>query len=268
MRYRRRMLRGFESRAVSAEGFTRTVHFKGEGPGVLVIHEIPGITPEVAHFAERVIERGYRVAMPELFGEAGRPFSYGYMAKEMAASACVRREFSVLARRRSSPITHYLRALCRELHAECGGTGVGAVGMCLSGNFALSLMVDPSVMAPVLSQPSLPLGITRSHRRALHVTDDDLACIKKRVERRETRVLGLRFHDDPLCPPERFERLREELGEGFEGIELRQGERNPASVTPVAHSVLTQELVDEEGHPTRAALDRVLAFFDQHLRAA
>lgn len=262
------MLEGYEGRRFSAEGYTREVHYRGSGPGVLVIHEIPGITPEVVRFADRVVERGYRVAMPDLFGTPGRSFSYPYMAREMAAAACVRREFSVLARRRSSAITDYLRALCRDLHAECGGPGVGAVGMCLTGNFALSLMVDPSVMAPVLSQPSLPLGLTRGHRRALHVSDEDLVCIKRRVSCGETRVLGLRFHGDPLCPPERFERLREELGEGFEGIELRQDERNPESIAPVAHSVLTMELVDEVGHPTRKALDRVLAFFDEHLRAA
>jgi dienelactone hydrolase len=260
------MMDGFESRTFSAEGYSRRVHTRGEGPGVVVIHEVPGITPEVERFANIVVERGYRVAMPELFGTRGKAFSFPYMFQQLAAAGCVRREFSVLARRRSSPITNYLRALCRDVHAECGGPGVGAVGMCLTGNFALSLMVDPSVMAPVLSQPSLPLGLTRSHRRALHVADDELECIKRRVRGGETRVLGLRFHDDPLCPPERFERLREELGEGFEGIELAQSDRNPESAAPVAHSVLTMELVDEAGHPTREALERVLAFFDEHLK--
>jgi dienelactone hydrolase len=261
------MLEGYESRSFSAEGITRTVHYRGEGPGVVIIHEIPGITPEVERFARLVVERGYRVAMPELFGTAGKAFSYPYMLREIAAATCVRREFSVFARRESSPVTNYLRALCRDLHGECGGPGVGAIGMCLTGNFALSLMVDPSVMAPVLAQPSLPFGITPSHRRALHVSDDELACIKRRVQVGETQVLGLRYHGDPLCPPERFERLREELGEGFESIELEQRDRNPKSSAPVAHSVLTMELVDEEGHPTRRALDRVLSFFDQQLKA-
>lgn len=262
------MIEGFESREFTAEGFTRTVYEAGQGPGVVIMHEVPGITPEVLRFARYVMDRGYRVVLPELFGEAGRPFSLPYAMREIAKATCVRKEFAILARRRSSPITDYLRALCRDVHARCGGPGVGAVGMCITGNFALALMVDPSVMAPVLSQPSLPFGLTRDHRRALHVTDDDLVCIKRRVASGETRVIGLRFHGDPLCPPERFERLREELGDGFEGIELSPKDANPESPAPRPHSVLTLDLVDREGHPTRRALDRVLAFFDEKLRPA
>ena len=80
-------------------------------------------------------------------------------------------------------------------------------------------------------------------------------------------MLGLRFTRDPLCPPERFERLRSELGRGFEGIEIDSARGNPHGIAATAHSVLTTDLVDREGHPTRAALERVLAFFDEQLRS-
>jgi len=249
----------------SHEGSERVVYRAGSGPGVVVMHEIPGIYPEVVEFCERVVGAGFSVALPELFGRTGRPFSNTYAATQIA-KACVSKEFSVLASRESSPITTWLRALCRKLHAECGGPGVGAIGMCLTGNFALSLMVDPSVMAPVLSQPSLPFPLGAARKRALHLSDEDLGVVKERVCNEGRRVVGLRFTRDPLCPPERFARLREELGEGFEAIEIDSSRGNPHGIPGSAHSVVTKDLVDAEGHPTKAALDRVLEFFGECLR--
>ena len=257
-------LEGFEAIPFTHAGATRDVYQRGRGPGVVVIHEIPGITPEVARFGRRVADEGFTAFLPHLFGTPGKPLSSGYVLAQMAR-ACVSREFAVLARRESSPITDWLRALCRHAHERCGGPGVGALGMCLTGNFALALMVDESVMAPVLSQPSLPFPVSASHREALHVSDPDLAAAKGRAQL-GCGVLGLRFTRDPLCPPERFERLRRELGAGFEAIEIDSGPGNPHGIPRTAHSVLTKDLVDQAGHPTRAALERVLAFFGERLR--
>ncbi|MFA6241293.1 MAG: dienelactone hydrolase family protein [Candidatus Hydrogenedentales bacterium] len=236
---------------------------KGSGPGVVVMHEIPGIIPEVRTFAERVAGAGFTVFVPLLFGTPDKPFSKSYMAGQMMR-ACISREFALLAARKSSPITIWLRALCRHVHAELGGKGVGALGMCITGNFALALMVDDVVMAPVLSQPSLPISLGSARRRALHLSDEDLDTVKRRVAA-GVCVLGLRFTHDSLCPPERFQRLRDELGDGFEGIELDSSPGNSFGHPLDAHSVLTRHLVDKEGQPTRGALNRVLAFFHEHL---
>jgi dienelactone hydrolase len=227
------------------------------------MHEIPGITPQVAEFGRRVAEAGFTAFLPHMFGTPGKPLSVPYVLREMGR-ACVSREFRVLARNESSPITDWLRALCRHAHAECGGAGVGAVGMCLTGNFALALMVDPSVMAPVLSQPSLPFGVSPSHRAALHLSEGDLREAKRRAGE-GCGVLGLRFTHDAMCPGTRFATLRREFGDGFEGIEIDSGPGNPHKIKRIAHSVLTTDLVDEEGHPTRAALERVLGFFRERL---
>ena len=81
-------------------------------------------------------------------------------------------------------------------------------------------------------------------------------------------MLGLRFSADKGSPPERFETLRRELGDAFEGIEIDSSPGNPAGIPARAHSVLTVDLVDEPGHPTRLALDRVLAFLTERLAAA
>lgn len=248
----------------TAQDVTRTVYRRGSGPGVVIMHEIPGITPEVARFARFVSDAGFTAFMPHMFGEPGREFSIPYVVNQMAR-ACISREFRVLARNESSPITDWLRVLCRHAHAECGGPGVGAIGMCLTGNFALALMLEEAVLAPVLSQPSLPFPLSRAHRRALHVSDETLRVVKRRAAN-GCGVLGLRFTHDPMCPGERFERLRDELGKaGFESIEIDSGRGNPQRIPRTAHSVVTTDLVDESGHPTREALDRVLGLFRERL---
>lgn len=259
-------LSGFDESTFTHATATFPVYRTGTGPGVVIIHEIPGITPQVARFARRVADAGFTVVLPELLGTAGRPLSATYLA-ESVARVCVRREFHVLARNGASPIVEPLKALCRALHAELGGPGVGALGMCLTGNFALAMMVDAAVAAPVLSQPSLPFGITASHRAALHISPEDLGCVKERVAH-GARVLGLRFTHDMACPRARFDHLRRELGAGFEAIEIDSGPGNGHGIPRYAHSVLTNDLVDREGHPTRAALDRVLGFFTERLQAA
>jgi dienelactone hydrolase len=256
-------LSGFVEGTFTHDGVERTIFRRGSGPGVVVMPEIPGITPPVARFAECVADAGFTAFVVSLYGTPGRPFA-GLYPIGVFARVCVSREFSVLAANASSPITIYLRALCRHVHAELGGKGVGAIGMCMSGNFALALMVEPSVMAPVLSQPSLPLGIGAENRAGLHLSPEDLAVVKMRVAE-GCPVLGMRFTQDLLVPPERFARLRRELGAGFEAIEIDSSSKNRWGIKPWAHSVLTEQLADEAGHPTREALDRMLAFFKERL---
>ena len=258
------MLEGFTSTEFTHEGEMRTVYRRGEGPGVVIMHEIPGITPEVARFARRVADAGFSVAMPHMFGTPGKPLSVGYAAGQMVR-ACIGREFHVLAAQRSSPITDWLRALARALHQEVGGKGIGAIGMCLTGNFALSLMMDECLMAPVLSQPSLPFPLGGERKAALHLSPEGLARVKQRAAA-GVPVLAMRFTGDPLCPKERFETLRRELGGRFEAIEIDSSPGNKYGIPRTAHSVVTKDLVDQEGHPTRQALDRVIAFFTERLK--
>jgi dienelactone hydrolase len=253
-------LDGFREESFTYEGKTRTVYRRGVGPGVVVMHEIPGIHPGMISFAVRLADAGFSVAMPVMFGTPGKPLSTGYI-REQVLHACVSREFRLLAARKSSPITDWLRALCRSLHSELGGKGVGAIGMCLTGNFALALMVDEAVMAPVLSQPSLPIGFGKSRRAGLHLSDEDLAVAKGRG----VPVLGLRFTEDRACPGERFDRLRAEFGDRFLAIEIDSSQGNAYGIPRDAHSVLTNHFVDQDGHPTKHALERTLAFFRERL---
>jgi dienelactone hydrolase len=247
-------------------GETRTVFKSGEGPAVIVMHEVPGLYPGIAEFGRKVIAAGFTVYMPSLIGTPGKALSVGYNVDTLAR-ACVAREFTVFATRTNSAITNWLRELSRFAHLECGGVGVGAVGMCLTGGFALAMMVDEWVQAPVLSQPSLPFGVTRAQKRDLGIDDATLARVKQRAADGAC-VMGLRFTSDRMVPRERFERLREELGDNFIAVEIDSSRGNPHDIPGTSHSVLVQHLVDEPGHPTRQALDQVMAFFSERLLEA
>ena len=257
------VLEGFDESTFMHGGVTRAVFRAGSGPGVIVIHEVPGVTPLVAAFGRRVAEQGFTAVLPSLFGTPGKSPSAGYIARSML-HGCVSREFATFALRSTSPVTEWLRALARQVHAECSGPGVGAVGMCLTGGFALAMAVDDELLAPVLSQPSLPLALTRSRARDVGVSDADLARVRERTAE-GLCVLGLRFTGDRAVPAARFERLREELGDAFIAVEIDSSRGNTLGIPRSAHSVLTEHLVDAPGHPTREALDQVLAFFRERL---
>jgi dienelactone hydrolase len=256
-------LEGFTKESFEAEGKRRDVYRAGSGPAVIIMSEAPGMTPEQAVFGSRVVAAGCTAVMPNLFGDPGRPMSAGYTLKSLGP-ACVSREFSCFALKRTSPITTWLRALAAHEHERCGGPGVGAVGMCFTGGFALAMMVDEVMLAPVLSQPSQPFPITKKHKADIGISDEDLAKVKERTAAGQC-LLGLRFTNDPFCFPQRFETLRRELGDKFIAVEIDSAPGNPYGHPKNAHSVLTHHLVDQEGTPTRAALDRTLAFFRENL---
>lgn len=257
----------FERTTFSLDDKTRDVYRKGSGPAVVVISEIPGITPGVLGFADRVVDIGCTAVLPNLFGEAGKAPSAVYTAQSIVP-ACISRDFQAFARRQTAPVIDWLRALARAEHERCGGPGVGVVGMCFTGGFGLAMIAGAPVLAPVLSQPSLPIGVTKAQKRDLGVSDEDLAEIKSQCAARDLSVLGLRFTHDRLVPAERFQRLREELGDHFVAVEIDSSPDNPHGNPRTAHSVLTEHLVDEPGHPTRDALDQVLALFRTRLLSA
>ncbi len=255
---------GFDLKSATFEGKTYPVYRAGSGRGVIIVHEVPGITPPVADFAKRVVDRGFTVLMPSLFGTVGKPATIPYSISSMLR-ACVSREFHCLAAGAASPITTWLRALARQTHEELGGPGVGVVGMCLTGGFGLAMMVDDSVAAPVLSQPANPLPLGKARQAALGLSEADLAAVRKRAAE-GCQVLGLRFTSDAAVRRTRFEALSDLLGDKFIAIEIDSSKGNPHGIKRSAHSVLTEELVDQPGHPTREALERVLAFLDERLR--
>jgi dienelactone hydrolase len=243
------VLEGWEPGEFTAAGISHRTYRRGRGPGVVVIHEIPGITPLVTRFANDVVERGFTVVMPSLTGTPGKAPSGPYATAQMA-KVCISREFTAFALNQTSPVIAWLRALARNLHQEVGGPGVGAVGMCFSGGFALGMMVDGIMLAPVLSQPSMPLPIGSARGADLNLSPDDAATIAQRAAD-GCQVLGLRFTGDRLVG-DRFSSLRELLGDAFIAVEL------PSS-SAADHSVLTEQRDD-------ASVARVLDFLVEKLQ--
>lgn len=254
----------FSRREISHRGKTKPVLVTGDaGPAVIVIHEVFGFTPPLARFCRWVRDAGFRVYAPILLGTSDAN-NVEQMSLTRMVGLCVSREFTILAANRSSPITNWLRGLAHVAHAECGGRGVGAIGMCLTGGFALCMAVDPLVLAPVMSQPGLP---ARSPG-ALDISPAELDQVKARTVTEGLCVRGYRFESDALSPPERFATLRRELGDAFLGVTLPDAAGNPAGMRAKGkppHSVFTADLIDAPGEPTRRAVDEVIEFFRERL---
>jgi dienelactone hydrolase len=265
-------LGSFGRSAFTHDGKERDVFRKGSGPAVIVMAEMPGITPKVLELADRVVAIGCTAVLPHLFGEPGREGMIGTprghalrYGLSSLVPACVSREFTVLASGKSSPVVDWLRALAAAEHERCGGRGVGVIGMCFTGGFALAMTTERSVLVPVLSQPSLPFPISKKARRSVDCSDEDLSVVRARCQQEGLEVLGLRFTGDLTSPPERFAMLRQQLGDNFVGVEIDSSKGNADGIPPRAHSVLTENLVDEPGNPTRDALERVLDLFRRKL---
>jgi dienelactone hydrolase len=261
-------LADFAVRSITLQNETRRVYVAGCGPAVLVMSEMPGISPHVARFARWLSEAGLKVYMPSIFGIDGAvPDAVDGAA--VFQRACISAEFRALGGGASSPISSWLRVLARLAHEECGGAGVGAIGMCFTGNFALSMMLEPAVIAPVLSQPSLPLD----NPGGLEISADELLAVAKRLRNENLTVLAYRFEGDPFCRAERFAAYSKALGKQFVPRVLPDSCANPGPrppffehYVPRPHSVVTVDLVDRVGEPTAAARQEIIAFFRERLR--
>lgn len=262
-------LEDFTPRPVTLDGVTKVVHVAGAGPAVIVMTEMPGISPHVARFARWVRDAGFTVYMPSLFGRDG---AVPGVEEGLATfrRACVSAELRAFGAGESSPVTVWLRALARLAHEECGGPGVGAIGMCFTGNFALSMMLEPVMLAPVLSQPTLPLD----DAAGLQIAPGELVTIRRRLEREDLTVMAYRFEGDRFCTAQRFAAYGEALGERFVARVLPDSAANPECapffehVVKSPHSVVTAHLIDEAGQPTVAARDEILSFFARRLGPA
>ena len=222
---------GWSRSKFSNDGVTHETFRKGHGPVVILVHEIPGITPAVEKFANEVVEAGFTVVMPLLVGTTDKTPSGRYLAASMS-KVCISREFTTMALNKTSPIISWLRALAKYLHAEIGGKGVGAIGMCFSGGFALGMMVDDIMLAPVLSQPSLPFAFGAKRSADLNLSPQDATRVAQRASE-GCQVLGLRFTGDKLVGT-RFAELHKMLGDSFIAVEFE-------STAKSDHSVLTEQ---------------------------
>ena len=246
-----------------SDGIKHPVYKLGDGskPGVLIIQELPGIGEETIALARRLHDDGFTVYLPHLFGTFNAPIE----TFKNLGRLCINLEFRLLANKRRSPVANWLRALSRKMRDECNGP-VGAIGMCLTGGFVLTLMIDDSIAAPVMSQPSHVGGIGgKDKQETLGVPADDLRAAVARAKQDDVDVLGLRFTNDPTCTNARFNKMDELFGDNFRRFEIDSSLFNKWGNRFAAHSVLTLDYKDEPGHPTVAAYNHVVDFFHEKL---
>ena len=257
-------LTGWTAAPFTAAGFTHDVYRKGEGPGVVLIPEMPGIHPGVLALGNHLVDNGFTVACPSLYGTPGAP-GVRPGAVPVMLRGCVAKEFAAFATNADRPVAHYLRALARDLNEKTPGKGVGVIGECWSGGFALAAAVDDSVLAPVLSQPSLPMGLTAKQRSDPGLSEAELKVVEQRAANEGLCAMGLRFSEDRLSPGARFKTLKERLGDAFEVIEIDSKPGNEHGFGKMAHSVLTLEVREVDGHPAYEARKRVVEFLTERL---
>ncbi|CAN5589886.1 dienelactone hydrolase family protein [soil metagenome] len=258
-------LTGWAVAPFTGGGYTHDVYRKGTGPGVVLIPEMPGIHPGVLGLGNHLVDNGFTVAAPSLYGTPGKPIGAGVVPTLLRG--CVAKEFAAFATNKKRPVADFLRALARDLNEHTPGKGVGVIGQCFSGGFALAAAVDDSVLAPVLSQPSLPLPLTPAQRRDPGVSEGELKIIEKRAAEDGLCAMGLRFSEDRMSPGDRFVTLKERLGDAFEVIEINSGPGNPDGLNRMAHSVLTDQVRERDGHPAYEARKRVVEFLTTRLSA-
>ncbi|MCU1523889.1 MAG: dienelactone hydrolase [Microbacteriaceae bacterium] len=257
-------LTGWIRSPVTGAGITYDCYEKGSGPGVVLIPEVPGITPEVLGLAEHLVEQGFTVVVPSPFGEPGRAGTVGYTVR-VISRLCVSSEFRAFAANAHRPITDYLRAVAAELASRTPGPGVGVIGMCFTGGFALAAAVDDAVLASVVSQPAVPFPVSRARQIDPGMSAEEFDRVAQRADEGAVCALGLRFSEDSNAPRARFDTLKSRLGDAFEVIELDSSPGNPGGFSQRAHSVLTSELREVDGHPALVARERVVAFLRERL---
>jgi dienelactone hydrolase len=243
----------FEHEATAA---TRPVFHRGNGPVVLLLHELSGLTPQCLDLADRLVARELHVVLPLLFGRPAQRLS-----RWRRSAVCLSREVDGFTLGRSSPLTGWLCSLARRLARELNrDRPIGVVGLGLSASFVLSLVADGLVEAPALAHPTLPLGLSAAARRDLKISPGELAAARQQVEERRLHLLGLRFSADRASPADRFRSLAATFGSSFREIEIDSTPGNPSGISTRAHALLTDDYRDEPGHPTKLAFERVAAF--------
>ncbi|MDG4857637.1 dienelactone hydrolase family protein [Streptomyces sp. T-3] len=259
----------FSRRPVEVDGVVKKVYVAGSGPAVVLMPEMPGISPDVLRLARWIRDAGFTVHVPSLFGTDGAHPTVE-RGRDVVRRACVSAEFRAFAGGGTSPVTAWLRGLARQAHEECGGPGVGAIGLCFTGNFALAMALDPAVVAPVVNHPSLPLD----DPAGIELGDEDARAVRDRVTRDGLKVLAYRFEGDRWCTGQRFAAYRALLGDAFDGRVLPDSSARTdpppffRDMVETPHSVVTAHLVDEAGHPTVRARDEILAFLADRLGVA
>jgi dienelactone hydrolase len=257
-------LEGWRLTPFTGGGLTYDVYENGSGPGVVLIPEVPGMTPEVLGLAEHLVDSGFTVAVPSPFGIPGKPATVGYTLRTVSR-LCVSAEFRAFATDAHRPITDFFRAVAADLAGRTPASGVGVIGMCFSGGFALATAVDGSVLASVMSQPAVPFPLGKARSADPGLSQAELQTVIDRTANDGLCVMGLRFSEDASVPAARFAGLKARLGDAFEVIQLDSSPGNAGGFSTGAHSVLTGEVRENPANEAFETRARVVDFLRAQL---
>jgi dienelactone hydrolase len=230
----------------------------GRGPAIIVLHELFGAGPTLFQFAHRLAVAGFEVYVPILFGKANHAEAPAYNVLQVMR-VCLSREFASFSSGRSSPIADWVRLLGLEITQRTQQTHLGVVGLCLTGNFALTLACDDWVAASVVSEPALPFSMTSNGKKDLHLSPFEVALLKQRVAN-GFQILAFRFDGDGISPAERDANLRAVFSPGVLGSGCLKPTRRGA------HAVFTGDFDETPMSSTATALDELIAYLRRRLQ--
>lgn len=248
-------------------------------PPVLLLHEMPGLSPEVLELARSISDQGYTVYVPLLMGKPDENTDSDALFFRRANSI---RFSDPLWESRFQPAAGghpatrqagvvELAKLATAILARHSHHRMGVIGNSFSGHLAMALAARmEEVAAPVTSQPAYPFSLVTTSDVGL--TGDEIAALRKRVAG-GYQILGFRYEYDHICPRERFIQLRKYFGtHGFLDRTLMGDRYQRTDGLPHgAHSVLAlcyQPWTDpRKAEPvTHYAFRQLLAFLDAKLK--
>ncbi|MCB1179148.1 MAG: dienelactone hydrolase family protein [Leptospiraceae bacterium] len=246
----------------SHKNISHKVFKKGNGPGIIIIHELPGMVKECVNFARNLEKEGFTVYLPLLFGEPNKELDVIDTIK-LFRKVCISKEFDLFSNNKTSPVVEFLKGLCKFAKEETSSKGVGAIGMCLTGGFVIPMVVESSLLAPVLSQPSLPLNPLFRNEIGCSKEDYETAC--SRIKKEKIKVLGFKFSEDILSHNDKFKKLETDLMNNFEGDIIDSSLGNSHKIPFYAHAVFTKDFVEQKDHPTYNAYLKLISYFKEKL---
>ena len=236
-------------------GVGHRIYKKGKGPAVLILHELPGLSLDDIGLACRVAESGFTAVVPVFFGKPGSDHRIRNLLTQCFVPFT---PFHCWVPGITSRVANWLATLVPELYRECGGKGVGVIGMCLTGSLPLALLKVPAVKAAVLCQPTNPF-LLKHH---LDISRGDLQAA---IDRDDLTVLAVKFSGDGKSPHQRFQTLHEKLKGHFNELIINSG-RESEPLSGAQHSVLGGGYDSgPTASATREAFNRVIRYLDQRL---
>lgn len=175
---------------------------------VLLLHELPGLTPGAIDLADFLhLELNRRCYMPLLFGEYGQSET-GLTPLLQACQTGRWKVFNCTWPGRILDDSWSMTSQVAEKHPE---EAITVIGNCLTGTLPLELIAHPKVEVAIHCQPALPFGLTRKNAAwpidgpRLERSLDSLESIENK------RLIFIHYVGDSIAPVSRIRWLLDQI---------------------------------------------------------